>query len=471
MPPKKEIDCEKINKELHPKTRKCVNKCNPGKTRNADFRCTKPKSTPIAPAKKKTPPTKKAPAKKKKPVAVVMPDIGKIVFPAPAVDDSAITKKEATGILNLINHYALEGEKYQEKGIDYDTHNSNVLHNLLYLYLIEKYGSTCFVRGQHVKGLYTYIGLRLGNQYATNQAEEKKDIYKQIKIILNCIKRIQSTAKEIILIPLNIVHDGMAHANMLIYRKSLDVIEHFEPHGAIFMGDDILPITDYIRYKVPDILETIVNKMNTINKENNHAYYQNNLTYLPPHEVCPVSTMGLQELENKLVLSKEVEEREGGGFCAIWSIFWAEMVLLNPHVPTDKLRNYIMDSIDYANIDTDYAKIALKTRNVIRGYLELLYVQINNMIETIAPGRNMKTLLTNAHTEPTKIYDTVFDQIVGNLDSYYNISYHIFGKFNQKQQKDKFNQYLDEQFKKHNEVSYSEHIQKPASKSFSSLSL
>jgi hypothetical protein len=222
---------------------------------------------------------------------------------------------------------------------------------------------------------------------------------------------------------------------------------------------------------VPDILETIVNKMNTINKENNHAYYQNNLTYLPPHEVCPVSTMGLQELENKLVLSKEVREREGGGFCAIWSIFWAEMVLLNPHVPTDELRNYIMDSIDYANIYTDYDKIALKTRNVIRGYLELLYVQINNMIETIAPGRNMKTLLTNAHTEPTKIYDTVFDQIVGNLDSYYNISYHIFGKFTHKQQRGKFNQYLDEQFKKHNEVSYSEHIQKPASKSFSSLSL
>ena len=466
MPPKKEIDCEHT-KERHPKTRKCVNKCNPGKTRNADFRCTKPKST-TAPRKKKTPPTKKVVAKKKKPNVVVMPNIGKIVFPAPAVEDSAITKKEATSILNLINHYALEGEKYQEKGIDYDTHNNPVLHNLLYLYLIEKYGSTCFVREQHVKGRdYTYIGLRLGNQYSTNQAEDKKDIYKQIKIILNCIKRVQSTTKEIVLIPLSIVHDKMAHANMLIYRKSLDVIEHFEPHGAIFLGDENLPITDYIRYKVPNILETIVDKMNTINKENNHAYYQNNLTYLPPHEVCPVSTMGLQELENKLVLSKQVREREGGGFCAIWSIFWAEMVLLNPHIPTDELRNYIMDSIDYANINTEYDKIALKTRNVIRGYLELLYVQINSMIETIAPGRNMKTLLTNAYKEP----NTLFDEIVENLDSYYNISYHLFGKFKQKQQKDKFKQYLDEQFKKHNEVSYSEHIQKPASKSFSSLSL
>jgi hypothetical protein len=448
--PTKVKDCEK-NKERHPKTRKCVNKCNPGKSRNADFRCTKTKSTHIAPPEKK------------KPVAGVMSDIGKIVFPVPAVDDSTITKKEATSILNLINHYALEGEKYQEKGIAYT--NNQVLHNLLYLYLIEKYGSTCFVRGRHVDGHYTYIGLSLG------MGETKTDIYKQIKIILNCIKRIQSTPNEIIVIPLTIGHSGSGHANMLIYRKSLNVIEHFEPHGAIFLGNETLPITDYIRYKVPAILETIVDKMNTINKENNNAYYQNNLTYLAPHKVCPASTMGLQELENKLVVSKEVKEREGGGFCAMWSIFWAEMVLLNPHVPTDKLRNYIMDSIDYANLYTKYDKIVLKTRNVIRGYLELVYVQINNMIETIAPGRNMKDLITNAYKEPTKIYDTLFDQIIGNLDSYYNISYHIFGKFNQKQQKDKFKQYLDEQFKKHNEVSYSEHIQKPASKSFSELPL
>lgn len=460
--PKKTIDCEK-NKERHPKTRKCVNKCNPGKSRNKDFRCTKTKST-TAPAKKET-------AKKKKPNVGVMPDIGKIVFPVPAVDDHTITKKDATSILNLINHYAVEGEKYQQKGIEYNTHNSPVLHNLLYLYLIEKYGSTCFVRGQHVKGLYTYIGLRLGNMYATDQAEAKKDIYKQIKIILNCIKRIQSTTKEIIIIPLSIVHDGKAHANMLIYRKSLDVIEHFEPHGAIFMGDENLPITDYIRYKVPAILETIVDKMNTINKENNHAYYQNNLTYLPPHEVCPANTKGLQELESGIVLSNEIREREGGGFCAIWSIFWAEMVLLNPHVSTDNLRNYIMDSVDYADIDNAYEKIALKTRNVIRGYLELLYVQINNMIETIAPGRNMKSLLSNAYREPQKIYNNLFDQIIGNLDSYYNISYHLFGQLNHKQQQEKFNQYLDSQFKKYNDMSYTEYVKKPASKSFSSLSL
>jgi len=251
----------------------------------------------------------------------------------------------------------------------------------------------------------------------------------------------------------------------------LDVIEHFEPHGAIFMGDENLPITDYIRDKVPAILETIVDKMNTINKENNHAYYQNNLTYLPPHEVCPANTKGLQELESGIVLSNEIREREGGGFCAIWSIFWAEMVLLNPHVSTDNLRNYIMDSVDYADIDNAYEKIALKTRNVIRGYLELLYVQINNMIETIAPGRNMKSLLSNAYREPQKIYNNLFDQIIGNLDSYYNISYHLFGQLNHKQQQEKFNQYLDSQFKKYNDMSYTEYVKKPASKSFSSLSL
>ena len=489
--PKNADNCEKVNKELHPKTRKCVNKCNPGKSRNRDFRCVKTKSNT---AKKNPSPAKKSATKKAKPTVNVIINCEqynqvlnpntlkcvdkckadeerdsnfkcvKIVIPTPAVDDPNITTKETTGILNLINKYAVEGEKYQKEGIQYN--NNVVLQYLLYLYLIEKYGSSCFVRGDNKNLSYTF-GLRLEETLTPKEKlADKREIYKQIKLILNCIKRIQTTKEEIIIIPLRLVIKSSAHANMLIYRKSLGVIEHYEPHGAVFGG---LDETNYINNKVPLILETIIKKMNTMNKDANYQYYKNNITYLGPNTVCPITGTGLQALENKLVIPSEVQKREGGGFCALWSIFWAEMVLSNPHVPTEDLQDYIMDSLDFFDLNKTYQEISLKTRNVIRGYLELLYVQVNNMVETIAPGRNMKDLLATGYKETETTYETLFDEIIGNLGKY--ISYNLFGNLNKSQQKNKFNQYLDAQFKKYNDLSYDEYAEKPASQSFSSLSL
>ena len=153
----------------------------------------------------------------------------------------------------------------------------------------------------------------------------------------------------------------------------------------------------------------------------------------------------------------------------MWSYFWAEMVLLNPHIRSHELTGYILDSLDY-DIDTFYdnpTNMALKTRNVMRGYLEFIYVKINNMIENIDPGQNMKSYIERGEIELTN----QFDKIVEKLDKYYNISRRIFGQISHKQQEDKFNEYLDEQFKKYNDVSFDEYKRKPASKSFSELSL
>jgi hypothetical protein len=91
------------------------------------------------------------------------------------------------------------------------------------------------------------------------------------------------------------------------------------------------------------------------------------------------------------------------------------------------------------------------------------------MVETIAPGRNMKDLLATGYKETETTYETLFDEIIGNLGKY--ISYNLFGNLNKSQQKNKFNQYLDAQFKKYNDLSYDEYAEKPASQSFSSLSL
>ena len=407
-------DCEKINKDLHPKTRKCVNKCNPGKSRNKDFRCTKTKTNTVAPT----------------PIS----NISKVVFPTPAVDDPTITIKETTGMLNLINYYASEGEKYQEEGIQY--HNNMVLKNLLYMYLIEKYGSTCFIRANLHGQIYTNTGLVLsGND--DNKLLYKQDIYKQIKLILKCMKRIKSTNKEIIIIPLSIRYKGemFAHANMLIYRKSLGLIEHFEPHGPNYNGEKG-NFYDYINNKVPIILKTIIKKMNTINSDSRLTYYKKNLAYVPPSGVCPYNA-GLQRIEEKIVVVDKIKKKEGG-FCVLWSFFWAELVLLNPLIPTNNLYKDVLGAISNYDNTKKISEISLKTRNVIRGYLEFLYVQVKPILEKIAPGLDMTTLLSDPYAH---------------------------------KQQQQFNAYLNTQFKKYNDLSYNRWNQNPASKSFSELSL
>ena len=43
----------------------------------------------------------------------------------------------------------------------------------------------------------------------------------------------------LIFIPVQLLlPQGDAHANVLIYRKNLNQIEHFEPHGSSYMGSE-----------------------------------------------------------------------------------------------------------------------------------------------------------------------------------------------------------------------------------------
>jgi hypothetical protein len=428
-----DIDCEKINKELHPKTRKCVNKCNPGKTRNADFRCTATKNA------------------KPKPGNI-------FVFPKPAVYDSTVTIKDTTDMLNLINHYTSEGEKYQEEGIKY--YNNPVLLNLLQFYLIEKYGSaSCFIRTGLAGNYYNYYsyttaGLVLigGEDKPYRQKFYKERFYKQIKLILKCMERIKFTNEEVIIIPLQLYYVGevSSHQNMLIYRKSLGVIEHFEPHGRSFNGYN-KTAHNYYNTQVPIILETIVNKMNTINNESGHTYYKNNLVYVPPSDVCPYIS-GFQSIEGMVVVSDNIIKKEGGGFCLLWSFFWAEMVLLNPHIPTNDLYKLVIQAMHTSTKNKTTKYIPLILRNIIRGYLQVMYVQVKHIIENIPTVDSFGNPVVDMFGNILDM-TTLISEPRGGIAEFY------------------FNEYLDAQFKKYNDVSWLEYQNKPASKSFSSLQL
>jgi hypothetical protein len=94
---------------------------------------------------------------------------------------------------------------------------------------------------------------------------------------------------------------------------------------------------------------------------------------MPPSHICP-HTRGFQTIENDLILTTKMGKIEKGGFCMIWSIFFAEMTLSNPQFSSKEIFDYIFNKIN---------NNALKTKTIIRGYLEIIYDRIINIIQNM----------------------------------------------------------------------------------------
>ena len=77
-------------------------------------------------------------------------------------------------------------------------------------------------------------------------------------------------------------------------------------------------------------------------------------------DICP-EIDGLQSLEEESRIPKNILI-ESGGYCAAWSMFFAELCLKNPEIPSNQVYKAIMDKTELYDNKNDYL------RNVIRGY-------------------------------------------------------------------------------------------------------
>ena len=388
--------CERENKDFNLYTERCVKKCAPGKERDATFKCKK------------------------------------IKLPTSAVEVPNISRKDATDLLNFVAQLEEVGRKYEKTGIHFKA--NHLLGTIMYTYLIEKYNVNCFIYGTQFKQSYQEFIIDLGKFGLLGSKkyvdEYQKYVYKMIKLIMNCIMKIQNTPNEIIIIPLTIYDNDGSHANMLIYRKTLNVIEHYEPHGSKMYSE--LQTNEYVN----KIMNVIIHKMNTINETNNYKYYSTgNIKYMPPSNICP-HTRGFQSIENELILPNKITKIENEGFCMIWSIFFAEMTLQNPSFTSAEIFQYIYDNIN--NNPT-------KTKNIIRGYLNMLYTNINYIIQDIA-GVSIDNISQGNLAEN-------IIKIIGKKD---------FNKF--------FNNYIQNKFQKYNEIDIDRYFKEPNSIIFNDLS-
>jgi hypothetical protein len=395
---KNQLLCDNENKDFNPFSKRCVKKCAENQERDLNFKCRK------------------------------------IKIPEPATENPSINKKDATELIKFITLLEEKGSEYEESGIHYES--TSLLESILYEYLIEKYNTNCFLYGYSnygLKPLYINIykyGL-LGN--ANYLSKYQKYVYKMIKLIMNCIQKIQNTEQEVLIIPLHILYEDTngpsAHANMLIYRKSLNVLEHYEPHGKQIETYH----KSHINLSIIKIIKIIVDKMNARNKENKYAFYKSKIKYIPPKNTC-IYNKGLQLIEGELFLSEKIKKIENGGagLCAIWSTFFAELTLMNPFLTTSEILDNVINCVDM----NACVQKSQKTKNVIRGYLDYVYNKINPIVKKLI-GKNIKNIQEENLSE--KIINTV--------------SSDVFEKIH--------NNYMRQKFKKYNKYDMKKYFEEP----------
>jgi hypothetical protein len=228
------------------------------------------------------------------------------------------------------------------------------IETIFQLYLLKKYKSKCIpysqvdvISGKRILGITLNLKLR----YTSFEDENiRKHFTNLAKNIADCVKRGEKT----IIIPLTYERSNSGHANILIYRRKTNELEHFEPHGSDYMGDIKLQEAS------KKLLLTFTNILNNELKKDNLP----EVKYIEASQVCPyIEGLQILELKSELRLSKT----EPPGYCAAWSMFFMELCLKNPDISSRDILTNIYNYLASKPESSNYL------RKVIRGYSGYIY--------------------------------------------------------------------------------------------------
>jgi hypothetical protein len=233
---------------------------------------------------------------------------------------------------------------------------SAIIENMFYLHLMNKYKSKCVP-----KGTKRPIGLDipLKVKYTKHEEIELNEQFTEIgKIIADCVER----GEEMILIPLSYIRGMSGHFNLLVYKVNNNEVEHFEPHGGEYRGNERLQESS------KKVMEYFVKNLNIYLKRNG----LHTAKYVEASEVCPY-IRGLQDIEGSSKL--KTVKIEPGGYCAAWSLFFAELNLKNPHLTSIEILDNIYNYLTTKESGPNYL------RSVIRGYAGYIYQNVDRYLE------------------------------------------------------------------------------------------
>ena len=259
--------------------------------------------------------------------------------------------------------------------------------DIFYLYLFNKYKTKCLVTHTNANK-NTVPEMRIViDKNKPNINHERLNIL--AKKLVKCIS--QNEPIIIFQLSLTIVVSGEAegHANLLIYRNNTRQLEHFEPHGSDFQGG-------YTKTMI--LVNDVLDKdLDYLVKNINDELVEKDLLpikLVKAHEVCP-RKLGIQSYETQ----SELPELpiEPGGYCVAWSMFFAEMCLKNPEIPSKKIYEAILDEMYKQDHDDDYFK------KIIRGYTCFIN---NKMAKYFSEILGSEVTSTKLHSYDKQIEET-----------------------------------------------------------------
>lgn len=151
--------------------------------------------------------------------------------------------------------------------------------------------------------------------------------------------RFMASTCRYLIVPLGIETKHGSHANYLIYDKTTDILERFEPHGG--------KIGARFNYESEELDRQLVTVFSTLLP---------GMTFLPPSGFLP--RIGFQLFDN-YEHNTYMNIGDPGGFCAIWSIWYVDLRLSYRSLTQDKLVRKLLDRI---------RQEGLSFRNMIRDY-------------------------------------------------------------------------------------------------------
>ena len=240
---------------------------------------------------------------------------------------------------------------------------SNEVESMFYLYLLKKYKSNCFIHDNNSKRRILGMSILISENYEAQDVKEIQDELDNLsKMFVDCITNIDT---KIIITPVQLrFSDGGGHANVLIYRKNLNQIEHFEPHGQNYYREKDATDNKIIERWMKYFVLKINARLQLIKKPQ--------IKFIESSEVCPYID-GLQNLEGWSNITS-IADVEPLGYCAAWSMFFTELCLKNPEITSSLLMNYIFEFLS-DNMSNSEKNNYLKS--VIRGYSVFINQKIN----------------------------------------------------------------------------------------------
>ena len=300
-------------------------------------------------------------------------------------------KKSKNTIAETVNHLSKKGLTKITKYVFDDPFISP----FIYLYLLKKYKSNCFlIRTKdsrnhlhigvlfEIKPKYTEVELSGINAYFNKIADDLVDcIIHNINIIIIPLGlNLYFTNGEI---------DG--HANVLIYRKEFNHIEHFEPHGQSFDDKEM-------NVSINLLLNLFIVKVNSILLKKTQIQNFTPITLINSTLVCPYLD-GFQTHDSKVFKDEKIE---GGGYCEAWSLFFTELCLKNPSMTSSEIITSVFDTTTNKSIRKHF-------RNIIRGYVTFMTEKMTKFLGFLIGNINISKITEKQINSLKKQLDILMD--------------------------------------------------------------